>query len=52
MRFKQNGWMKVYIDLKPRKERRLPITVLKNFFIFMINAFYAKTMENFKTNEQ
>ena len=51
LRFKQNDWMKVYIDLKPRKERRLPITVLKNFFIFMINAFYAKTMENFKTNE-
>ena len=45
------GW-KFILILKPRKERRLPITVLKNFFIMMINAFYAKTMENFKTNEQ
>ena len=32
LKHKQSDWMKIYIDLIPKKERKLPI-VLKNLFL-------------------
>ena len=46
LKLKQSDWMKIYIDLIPKKERKLPIVLKKPFLKLMINFIYVKKMEN------
>ena len=46
LRFKQTDWMKEYIDFNTEKKTNAANCFEKDFFKFMINSVYGKTMEN------
>ena len=44
--FKKNKWLEKYIDFNTQKRRQVVNDFEKDFYKFLNNAFYGKTMEN------
>ena len=48
LKFKQSDWMKEYIDFSTEKRTIAANSFEKDFFKWMINSVYCKTMENLR----
>ena len=48
LKFKQSDWVKKHIDFNTKKRMNAADDFEKDFFKFMINSIYGKTMENLR----
>ena len=48
LKFKQCDWMKTSIDFNTKKRKNATNDFDKDFFNFMFNSFYGKTMEDLR----
>ena len=46
LKFKHSDWMKKYTDFNTEKRMNAANDFEKDFFYFLINSVYGKTMEN------
>ena len=44
--FKQNNWLKSYVDFNTEKRKKSTDEFSKNLFKLMINCIYGKSIEN------
>ena len=47
--FKQKKWLEKYIDYNTQKRNKTNDDFEKDFYKFLNNAFYGKTMENIRS---
>ena len=47
-KFRQSDWMKIYINFSSEKRTNAANSFEKNFFKFLINSVYGKTVENLR----
>ena len=48
LEFKQEDWIKPYVEFNTRRRMEVTNEADKNFFKLMINSVYGKTMENMR----
>ena len=48
IKFNQKAWLKPDIDMNAKLRQKAKINFEKDFFKFMINAVFGKTLENVK----